>query len=334
LAADFPPKPALTPQFANPYAGPNRLTLAVSVGSAMKIVISGASGLVGSALSKAFRAEGHDVFHLVRPGHPLSVNEIRWDPPSALVDVGAIEASDAVIHLSGANIAAGRWTPARKQALRSSRIDSTRVLVDALARLRQKPRLFVAASAVGYYGNRGDEILTETSQPGQDFLSLLARDWEAQTNGATRGGIRTVILRFGVILSPDRGALPQLIRPFRLGVGGRLGCGRQWMSWIALEDVRGIVQFAIANQKLSGPVNAVAPEPVRNAELARIAGRLLHRPAIFPVPACVLHLALGELADKLLLASQRAIPQQLLERNYPFRFSNIQTALQSMLHAK
>jgi uncharacterized protein (TIGR01777 family) len=300
----------------------------------MKIIISGASGLVGVALTNALRAEGHDVFHLVRPGRALAANEIRWDPSSAQLEVAALESADAVVHLSGASVADARWTPARKQVLRDSRIDTTRVLVDSLAQLRQKPPVFVSASAVGYYGNRGDEILTESSEPGGDFLSLLARDWEAEAIRASQTGIRTVLLRFGVILSPKGGALPQMIRPFRLGAGGKIGSGHQWMSWIALEDAIGIVQFSIANAQLSGPVNTVAPEPVRNAEFARITGKILHRPAIFPAPAFALRLALGEMADALLLASQRAIPKQLLEMNYAFRYSDIHMALRAMLRTK
>jgi hypothetical protein len=297
----------------------------------MKIIISGASGLVGSALTNAFRAEGHSLLHLARPGRRLSTHEIRWDPPSAQVDVPALEAADAVVHLSGAKISEGRWTPERKRVLRSSRIDSTRLLVDSLAQLRQKPHVFVSASAVGYYGNRGDQILTESSEPGGDFLSLLARDWEAEASRAAQAGIRAVILRFGVILSNHGGALPQMIRPFRFGVGGRLGSGRQWLSWIALEDVLGIIRSAIADAHIQGPVNVVAPDPVRNADFARIVGRTLHRPALFPAPKFMLRLALGEMADTLLLASQRVLPDQLLKANYTFQFRELETALKTLL---
>jgi uncharacterized protein (TIGR01777 family) len=297
----------------------------------MKIAISGASGLIGTALTRVFRSEGHTVLHLVRTRARVSSTEIRWDPLSAQMDVSAMEGMDAVIHLSGANISDGRWTPARKAVLRSSRLDSTRVLVDSLARLRQKPRVFVSASAVGYYGNRGDEILTESTAPGSDFLSLLARDWEAEAIRAAQSGIRTVILRFGVILSAQGGALPQMIRPFKLGVGGRLGSGRQWMSWIALEDAIDIIQASISNTDLNGAVNVVAPEPVRNSEFAEIVGRVLHRPAILAAPAFALRLALGEMADALLLASQRAIPERLLQGGHHFKFTDIETALRALL---
>ena len=301
----------------------------------MKIIVSGASGLVGVALTQSLLAQGHTVLHLVRKparaSKEVSSTEIRWDPLSAQVDVPALEGANAVVHLSGANISEGRWTPARKDVLRSSRIDSTRVLVDSLARLRQKPQVLVSASAVGYYGNRGDEVLAESAHPGSDFLSLLARDWEAEAMRAAQSGIRTVILRFGVILSARGGALPEMIRPFKFGAGGRLGTGRQWMSWVALEDAIGIIQSSIANPEWNGPINAVAPEPVRNAEFAEIVGRILHRPARLPAPAFLLRLALGEMADALLLSSQRAIPERLLQSGYSFRFADLEAALQTML---
>ncbi len=299
----------------------------------MKIIISGVSGLVGSALTAAFRAEGHSVRHLVRPGRPLAAHEIRWDPLSAQVDVPRLEGADAVVHLSGANISEERWTPARKQVLRSSRVDSTHVLVDSLAQLRQPPQVFVSASAVGYYGNRGDELLTESSQHGDDFLALLARDWETEANRAQRTGIRTVILRFGVILSGHGGALPQMIPPFKLGIGGRFGSGQQWLSWVALEDVIGIMRLATGDSVLRGPVNAVAPGPVRNADFARIVGRVLHRPTVFPTPAFALRLALGEMADALLLASQRVVPEKLLKTNYAFEFSDLEKTLRTILRS-
>jgi len=297
----------------------------------MKLIISGASGLVGVALANAFRAEGHTVLHLVRSDAVSSPDAIRWDPPSAQVDVSAMEGADVVVHLSGANISKGRWTPARRALLRSSRVDSTRVLVDSLAQLRRKPRAFLSASAVGYYGNRGDEILTETDEPGSDFLSLLARDWEAEAIRTAACGIRPVILRFGVILAADGGALPQMIRPFQFGIGGRLGSGRQWLSWIALEDIIGIVRFVIANAQINGPVNVIAPKPVQNAEFARIVGHTLHRPAILPAPAFALRLTFGEMADALLLASQRARPEKLLAAGYRFHFEDLQTALSAIM---
>jgi hypothetical protein len=250
---------------------------------------------------------------------------------SRTVDVAAIEGADAVVHLSGASIAQVRWTRARKEILRISRIGSTSLLVDSMARLRQKPRVFLSASAIGYYGDCGDEILTEMSSPGTDFLAGLARDWEAEAMRAQWIGIRTVILRFGVILSREGGALPRMLRPFKLGVGGRLGSGRQWMSWIALDDVVGIVRAAIANEELKGRLNVVAPCPIPNAEFTRVLASILHRPAIFPAPAFVLRLMLGEMADALLLASQRVRPERLLAAGYTFRHENMESALRAIL---
>jgi len=300
----------------------------------MKILISGASGLVGAALRSAVRAEGHTTAKLVRPGGHASEGDVRWDPSSAMIDIAAMEGADAVVHLSGASIADGRWTPARKALLRSSRVDSTRLLVDALARLRQKPRVLICASATGYYGNRGDDVLIESSEAGTDFLALLARDWEGEAMRARAAGIRTVLLRFGVVLDAQGGALPKMLLPFRFGAGGRIGTGRQWMPWITLEDAVRIARAAIAEDCYSGAVNAVAPNPVRNAEFTRIVARVLHRPAIFAAPAFALRAVLGEMAQPLLLASTRAIPKRLAELGYAFQFAEIEAALRAILNRK
>ena len=252
----------------------------------MKILISGASGLVGKALTTAFRENGDTVGRFVRPGDAASPADVRWDPTTANVDGLAMEGADAIVNLSGAGIGDVRWTPARKAMLRSSRIDSTRVLVDSLAQLRRKPRVLVSASAIGYYGNRGDEILTESSETGTDFLALAARDWEAEAMRAAAAGIRTVTLRFGVILSAQGGALPRMLTPFKLGLGGRLGSGRQWMSWIAIDDAVEIVRAAIADEKFSGALNVVSPNPVRNSEFTRHLGLRPSSPSHFP-RACI-----------------------------------------------
>jgi len=286
---------------------------------------------MGAALGNTLRADGHTTARLVRSGGRASAGDVRWDPSSAMIDTPAIEGADAVVHLSGASIADGRWTPARKALLRSSRVDSTRLLVDALARLRQKPRVLVCASATGYYGNRGDEILTEGSEPGTDFLALLARDWEGEAMRASAAGLRTVVLRFGIILDAHGGALPKMLLPFRFGVGGRIGSGKQWMPWIALEDAAGIARAAIADERYSGPINTVAPNFVRNAEFTRVVARVLHRPAMFAAPAFALRAALGEMAQPLLLASTRAIPRRLTELGYSFRFSELEAALRTIL---
>jgi uncharacterized protein (TIGR01777 family) len=300
----------------------------------MKVLISGASGLVGTALTDALRKDSHTVGQLVRPGGTARTGDVRWDPASGTADLAAMEGADAVICLSGASVGEGRWTAERKKVLRSSRVDLTRVLVDSLGRLKQKPRVFIAASAIGYYGNRGDEILTESSTAGNDFIAQLARDWETESMRPEGAGIRTVILRFAVILSAKGGALARMLLPFKLGAGGRLGSGKQWMSWAALEDAVEIVRAAIADERIRGPINVAAPGPVQNAEFTRVLARVLHRPAIFPAPAFVLRIVLGEMADGLLLASQRVIPEKLRAAGYRFRYENLEGALRAILGAK
>ncbi|MGA8222737.1 MAG: TIGR01777 family oxidoreductase [Candidatus Acidiferrales bacterium] len=300
----------------------------------MRILIAGATGLVGTALGEELRADGHAVWQLVRPGGTARAGDVRWDPVSGSVDVAAMEGADVVVCLSGASIGDGRWTLERKKVLRSSRVDATRVLVESLGQMKRKPRLFVGASAIGYYGDRGDEILTESSTAGNDFLALLARDWEAEATRAESSGVRTVILRFGVILSAKGGALPRMLTPFKLGAGGRLGSGKQWMSWVALEDVVGIIRAAIANEGIKGTVNVVAPNPVRNAEFTRVLASVLHRPAIFPAPAFVLRMALGEMADGLLLSSQRVRPERILAAGYNYRMTDLDAALREILGGK
>jgi len=300
----------------------------------MKILISGASGLVGTSVADALRKDGHAVGKFVRTGGTARDGDARWDPASGTVDLAAMEGADAVICLSGASVGEGRWTPERKKVLRSSRVDLTRVLVDSLGRLKQKPRVFIAASAIGYYGNRGDEILTESSTAGNNFIAQLARDWEAESMRAEGAGIRTVILRFAVILSAKGGALGRMVLPFKLGAGGRLGSGKQWMSWVALEDVVEIVRAVIADERMRGPVNVAAPGPVQNAEFTRVLAKVLHRPAILPAPALALRIALGEMADGLLLSSQRVIPEKLRAAGYRFRFENLEGALRAALGSK
>jgi uncharacterized protein len=286
---------------------------------------------VGTALTGSLHSDAHTVCRLVRPGGHVSAGDVQWNPLTAQVDVPAMEGYDAVVHLSGASIAGERWSAKRKMVLRSSRVDSTRVLVDALTHLKHPPRVFVCASATGYYGNRGDEVLTETSGCGNDFLAIVCRAWEGEAARAAAAGIRTVIARFGVVLSADGGALPRMVTPFKLGAGGRLGSGKQWMSWIALEDVVRIVRAAIDDARWSGPVNLVSPEPVRNADFTRVLASVLHRPAIFPAPSLALRLALGEMADALLLASQRVQPERLLQAGYAFRYENLEPALHAVL---
>ncbi|HKF52040.1 MAG TPA: TIGR01777 family oxidoreductase [Candidatus Acidoferrales bacterium] len=300
----------------------------------MKIIVSGSSGLIGSALIDSLRPDGHSIARLVRSGSTATADVtskmIRWEPPSGSIDLEAMEGADAVVSLAGASVAGGRWTTERKQILRRSRVDATRHLVGSLAQLKTKPRVFVSASAIGYYGSRGDEVLNETSAPGNDFLAHLCRDWEAEAAKAEHEGIRTVMLRFGIVLAAHGGALQQMLRPFRLGVGGRLANGRQWMSWVTLEDVVAIIRYAITNDSPRGPVNTVAPNAVTNAEFTSILAEVLHRPALFPAPRLALRVALGEMADAL-LASQRVMPEKLTELGYTFRHSELKEALGSIL---
>jgi uncharacterized protein len=298
----------------------------------MKVVISGASGLVGTALSESLRADGHTVARLVRTSGPVAPGEIRWTPTSATVEVPALEGADAVVHLSGADVAAERWTMARKQVIRSSRIDSTRLLVDSLSRLQHKPRVFVCASAIGFYGNRDDEILTEANHQGSDFLSYVTRDWEGEAARAEHTGIRAVMLRFGVILAAQGGALPRMVPIFKRGFGGRLGSGNQWMSWVALEDAIAVIRAAVVDPQYKGPINVVSPNPVQNAEFTRVLAAVLGKSARFPAPALVLRLALGDMANVLLLSSQRVRPEKLLAAGYKFRFETLEPALRAILN--
>jgi uncharacterized protein len=235
------------------------------------------------------------------------------------------------VNLAGASIGDGRWSAGRKEVLRSSRVESTRALVNALGKMNARPRVLVSASAIGIYGNRGDELLTEESKVGGDFLAGLAREWEVEAMKAEALGIRVVLARFGVILARHGGALAKMMLPFKLGAGGRLGSGQQWMSWVMLDDVVGILRMAIENASVRGAVNVVAPQPVRNAEFTETLAKGLHRPALFPAPAFALRLALGEMADALLLASQRVIPQVLEKSDYHFLHADLSSTLSSML---
>ena len=246
----------------------------------MRILISGSSGLIGTAIATALERDGHTVQRLVRPGSKGQprTGDVRWDPASGEIDAGAAEGADAVVNLAGASIGEGRWTAARKDMLRASRVDSTRHLVRELGKLQKPPRVFVSASAVGYFGDRGDEELTEESAAGGDFLATLCKDRESEAAGAANFGARTVCTRFGIVLARDGGALPRMVLPFKFGAGGRLGSGKQWMSWIALGEAANIVKFVLSNESFTGAVNAVAPQPVRNSEFTKILASVLHRP--------------------------------------------------------
>ncbi len=293
----------------------------------MRVLVSGVSGLVGSALVPALESAGHSVVRLVR--RDPAANEIRWDPGSG-IEAGALEDFDAVVHLAGESIA-GRWTAAKKARIRDSRVQGTSTLAAALARTDRPPTALVCASAIGIYGDRGDEVLREESAPGGDFLAEVGKQWEAATEPAARAGIRVVSLRFGVVLSRRGGALARMLPPFRMGAGGRIGSGRQWMSWITLEDVVGLIQHALATDSLGGPVNAVAPNPVTNAEFTRALGKALHRPTLFPLPAFMVRLMFGEMGEALLLGSQRVDCGKLLASGFRFRHPELKPALEAIL---
>ena len=293
----------------------------------MKILIAGGSGLIGTALIGLLRDEGHSVVRLVRT-RPQTEDEFVWDIERAEIDAATLEGVDAVIHLGGGNIAAGRWTAARKEVLWKSRIDSTALLVNALQRCAAPPKIFVCASAIGIYGNRGDEMLSEESELGHGFLADLGRAWES---AAAAAPMQVVHARFGVVLSRAGGALAKMHLPFKLGLGGRLGSGRQFMSWISLEDAVAAIYWMVSARALSGPVNVVAPAPVRNSESTRALGRALGRPTLFPAPVFALRMALGEMADEALLSSQRVEPAKLLAADFTFSLPDVDSALSAEL---
>lgn len=309
----------------------------------MNILMTGASGLVGTALVKTLTDEGHAIYRLARAGSSQQsakvsgVFDLPWNPGSGDIS-GSLDSNsvqvppsfDAVVNLAGAPVVGGRWTKERKEILRSSRVDTTHALVNAIAKMDKRPRVLISASAIGYYGNRGDESVTEKSAPGTDFLADLAKDWESEAVKAEELGVRVVLLRFGIILAKQGGAVPKMMLPFRFGLGGKLGSGRQWTSWITLEDVVAIVRVALRSDSWKGPVNLVAPGAVRNSDFTKALAKVMHRPAIFAVPAFVLRVAMGEMADTL-LGGVRVAPQALEQRGYRFLHANLAEALKAIL---
>ncbi len=293
----------------------------------MHLALSGSSGLVGQVLSASLREDGHDVSPLVRDDRP----RIRWSPPSGEIDRQQMATVDAVVHLAGESIGEGRWTKTKKERIRQSRETATRLLCESLASLEPRPHTLVSASAIGYYGDRGSEVLDEGAAPGEGFLPEVCVQWEAATQPAREAGIRVVNLRIGVVLSPDGGALAKMLWPFKLGLGGRVGSGHQYWSWIALSELVRVIRFAVDTRALSGPVNAVAPEPATNREFTRVLGQVLRRPTIFPIPAPAARLALGQMANDLLLASARVVPKKLGESGYDFSWADLEAALRHEL---
>ena len=296
----------------------------------MKIAVTGATGLVGSSLVSAFESSGHSVHRVVR-GTTGTANDIEWDIPSNTIDSERFNGLDAVVHLAGENIATGRWSAAKKNRIRDSRVHGTSLLCQALAELTEPPQVLVAASAIGFYGDREDDACDEASDPGKGFLAEVCTAWEQATEPAKSAGIRVVNLRIGIVLSPKGGALKQMLLPFKLGAGGRVGSGQQYWSWISLPDLVNVIVHCIDTQSLSGPVNAVSPVAVTNLEFTKALGRVLRRPTILPMPAFGARLALGQMADELLLASTKVVPKRLRESRYDFRHDSLESTLHELL---
>lgn len=297
----------------------------------MNILITGSTGLIGTALIKFLAEHGHHVTRLVRSPRPMREPTVQWNPATGSLNPNELEGFDAVVHLAGESIAGGRWTAAKKARIVDSRVKGTRLLSETLAKLSQPPKVLVCASAIGYYGNRGDEMLREESGSGSGFLPEVCRAWEGAAAPAEKKGIRTVKLRAGIVLSTAGGALAKLLLPFKMGVGGIVGNGKQYWSWISFDDLLGAYHHALITESLHGPANAVAPAPVTNHEFTKTLGRVLSRPTIFPLPALAARLMLGEMADELLLASARIEPARLLASGYKFKHGNLEHALREAL---
>ena len=295
----------------------------------MRILISGSTGLIGSAFIRAASAAKHTFIPLVRKRGLAS--SVYWDPESGAIDSTALAGIDAVVHLAGESIAARRWSAAQKERILGSRVKGTELLASTLARMSPRPRVMISASAIGYYGDCGDRRLTESSPAGSDFLAGVCREWERATSAASAAGIRVVHLRTGIVLAKAGGALPKMAMPFKLGVGGRIGSGKQYMSWIDLEDEVQVLLHCIQNESLEGPVNSAAPSAVTNAEFTKTLGRALSRPSLFPLPAFVARAMFGDMADALLLSSQRVEPAKLLDSGYAFRHTNLEETLRRIL---
>ena len=294
----------------------------------MNILISGATGLIGSALVPELEAKGHAVTRLTRS--PKATSDVRWDPENGTID-GDLEGTEAVVHLAGESIAQGRWNPEKKRRILDSRVRGTRLLAEKISALSARPGVMVSMSAVGFYGDRGDEVLTEGSSSGQDFLALVCREWEAAAEPARQAGIRVVHPRLGIVLSLEGGALGTTLPIFKLGGGGKIGGGRQWWSWVTIDDVVGVIVRAIEDEHLSGPVNVGSPNPMTNAQYTKVLGGVLGRPTVLPLPAPAARIMLGEVADALLLASQRMEPRKLEATGHPFRYPELEGALRHLL---
>ena len=296
----------------------------------MKVLITGASGLIGQALQKSFTEKGYDLLLASRKA-PEDERHIQWDIESGFTDPKKLEDIDAVVHLAGENVSGLRWTDDKKKAIHDSRVLGTRNVVNAISKLENKPKVFIAASAIGFYGERGDEEVTESSAAGDNFLADVSRAWEAESRRAEDAGIRTVLLRTGIVLSKDGGALSTMLLPFKLGFGGVVGSGKQWMSWISLDDEIAVINFAIENENLRGAVNAVSPNPVTNHDFTKTLGEVLYRPTFMPLPEFAVSMVFGEMGDALLLASTKVIPKRLTDAGFEFKYAELKGAIEHAL---
>jgi uncharacterized protein (TIGR01777 family) len=293
----------------------------------MKILITGASGMIGRELQKKLAQRG-DQLLLASRKEPADDRDIKWSVEEGFAEPERLEGVDAVVHLAGENVSGLRWTDEKKKAIRDSRVLGTRSVVDAMSRLNKKPRVFIASSAIGFYGERGDEEVTESSGPGDNFLAEVCRDWEAESRRAEDAGIRTVLLRTGIVLTKEGGALGTMLLPFKLGVGGVVGSGIQWMCWISMDDHLSVIVFCLDYEQLRGAVNAVAPNPVTNEEFTKTLGDVLYRPTFFPLPEFAVSMVFGEMGDALLLASTRVLPKRLLDAGYEFKYPVLKKAIE------
>ncbi len=295
----------------------------------MRVLITGASGLIGKALQRSFEKKGYEML-LASRSEPKDERHIQWNPDTGFADADLprLEGIDAVVHLAGESISAIRWSEEKKKAIRDSRVFGTRSMIETFDKLEQRPKTFITGSAIGFYGDRGDDVMTESSAAGKTFLAEISKEWEAESRRAEDLGIRTVLLRTGIVLSKDGGALATMMTPFKLGVGGVVGSGKQWMSWISLDDVVGIINFALENENVRGAVNVTAPNPVTNEEFTKTLGSVLYRPTFLPLPEFAVHMVFGEMGDALLLDSTRVVPKRMLDAGYEFKFTDLKTALE------